>query len=238
MELYLQIQSKAQQPNSVIQLGSPVHFLSRTSNPSIPSTGQVQLYSDNDFDGRLIMVDSTGKVIDINPLTTKGDIMTFSSSTSTTVRLPVGTDGQALVADSTLATGLKWGNVASPGGSSLLYKYASDNVEVLTTSTEPLTRLSLTTDSVPAGSYRIGVAYEWDMNLPSIAFETTIILDTNTVLETYTNIPFQTGTFRSTSEFFKTDLTAGVHVLALNMRVMDDSRSLSTRNVRMEIFKI
>lgn len=40
-----------------------------------------------------------------SPLTTKGDIYTFSTVDA---RLPVGTDGQIIVADSTTATGLKW----------------------------------------------------------------------------------------------------------------------------------
>lgn len=44
------------------------------------------------------------------PLTTKGDLLTRSSTTAT--RLGVGTNGQVLVADSAEVTGLKW----APGG--------------------------------------------------------------------------------------------------------------------------
>jgi len=40
-----------------------------------------------------------------SPLTTKGDVYTFSTSGA---RLPVGSNGQVLQADSTEATGLKW----------------------------------------------------------------------------------------------------------------------------------
>jgi len=40
------------------------------------------------------------------PLTTKGDLYTFSTVGA---RLPVGTNGQVLLADSTTLTGLKWG---------------------------------------------------------------------------------------------------------------------------------
>lgn len=49
------------------------------------------------------------------PLTTKGDIYTYSSSAD---RLPVGTNGQILSADSNEATGLKW--IAAGGGGDLL----------------------------------------------------------------------------------------------------------------------
>jgi len=45
------------------------------------------------------------------PLTTKGDIYTFSDEGD---RLPVGTDGQHIVADSTTALGVKWVNTIVP----------------------------------------------------------------------------------------------------------------------------
>lgn len=45
-----------------------------------------------------------------SPLTTKGDVYTFDTADA---RLPVGTDGQALIADSAEATGLKWGTISA-----------------------------------------------------------------------------------------------------------------------------
>jgi hypothetical protein len=52
-----------------------------------------------------------------SPLTTKGDIFTFSTVND---RLPVGTNSQIIVADSTATTGLKWvttsGDLSNSGG--------------------------------------------------------------------------------------------------------------------------
>jgi hypothetical protein len=48
-----------------------------------------------------------------SPLTTKGDLYTYST---TDARLAVGTNGQVLQADSTAATGIKWATPAGGGG--------------------------------------------------------------------------------------------------------------------------
>ena len=50
--------------------------------------------------------DDTWAVVDASPLTTKGDVYTYDIGNA---RLPVGTDGQVLKADSSTATGLAWG---------------------------------------------------------------------------------------------------------------------------------
>jgi len=67
-------------------------------------------------------------------LTTKGDIIAATGA-STPARLGVGTNGQALIADSTAATGLKWDTPAA-GGMTLI-------------SSTTLTGASVTLSSIP-----------------------------------------------------------------------------------------
>ena len=64
---------------------------------------------------------------DQTPLTTKGDLFTFSTVDA---RLGVGTNGQTLVADSTAATGLKW----APAGKVLQVVNAIYTTETTSTS--------------------------------------------------------------------------------------------------------
>lgn len=52
------------------------------------------------------------------PLTTKGDLIAFSTAAT---RLPVGTDGYVLTADSAEASGIKWAESSGGGSQSGLF---------------------------------------------------------------------------------------------------------------------
>ena len=60
-----------------------------------------------------------------SPLTTKGAIWGYSTDNA---RIPVGSDGQILVADSTQALGVKWGNSGTAGGGSSLWAAGTDGI--------------------------------------------------------------------------------------------------------------
>lgn len=88
----------------------------------LKDTDQILVYS-----GSAWVVKSGGS----SPLTTKGDLYTYST---TDARLGVGTNGQVLQADSTAATGLKWAT-AGGGGKLLQMVYGTYSTETTVAST-------------------------------------------------------------------------------------------------------
>jgi len=84
------------------------------------------------YDGGVLYFTSTSAAIYFDwvqagatsPLTTKGDIWGYSTSDA---RIPIGTDGQILTADSTQSLGLKWATAASGGGMTLISEQSASS---------------------------------------------------------------------------------------------------------------
>lgn len=119
------------------------------STPATPVSGTNDLYFKSD--GNLYMLSSSGtehQITGANPLTTKGDLYTYSTAPA---RLPVGTNGYILNADSTQTTGLAWRTF--PQVVSARYDFASGGQSVSgTTLLDPAVKVWDTDNAVSNAS--------------------------------------------------------------------------------------
>jgi hypothetical protein len=125
-------------------LGSSIDTTTKNLNPET-TTGDIAYRSATANTNTRLAIGSSGQVLTVaagvpswefpsaftSPLTTKGDIYTRSASGD--ARLPVGTNGQTLVADSAETNGLKWVAPAS-GGMTLLQTVTLSGTSTTTSS--------------------------------------------------------------------------------------------------------
>lgn len=130
------------------------------------------------------------------PLTTKGDIFTFDTDFQ---RLAVGTDGQALKADSSQATGLIWGTVGDDTLTTKgdLYTYDTDNQRLPVGNDGDI----LTPDSTEA------TGLKWIAVPKAAAY---LASSSSISASTWTKVPFDTEEFDTHNDFATGTFTCSV----------------------------
>lgn len=162
----------------------------RTSAIASPQEGMISFRKDADameyYSGSAWVAVDSGT----SPLTTKGDLFTFST---TNARLGVGTNGQVLTADSTAATGLAWAAASSGGGMTLL-------------STTTLSGASTTISGI-SGSYNRLVAYIYGVTNASANYLMSIQANGSANLAYYVN-------HSNTNNVYSTDKNTNADIYA------------------------
>jgi hypothetical protein len=98
---------------------------------------------------------------DVTPLTTKGDLFTFTTADA---RLGVGANGTVLTADSAEATGLKW---AAPAGGSTFVGCAIYNESGINTSNSTTTTMPFTSENIDTNSFHDNSTNNSRITIPS-----------------------------------------------------------------------
>ena len=129
-----------------------------------------------------------------SPLTTKGDGYTFSTSGA---RLPVGSNGQVLQADSTEATGLKWVTSTSSNYYADSLSFNTGNGVLTIGRTSPLADLTVDLD----GRYiTSGIAGSITDNQVAVGASTSNSIEGSANL-TYTSTGLKVGSSSATGEY-------------------------------------
>jgi hypothetical protein len=132
--------------NITATTNSSLVTLSSLSLPAVQVTGLATVATTGNYADLL-----SKPTLFVSPLTTKGDVHTYST---TDARLPVGSNGQVLAADSTQTTGLKWvaaGGTGTVTSASVVTANGFSGT-VATATTTPAITLSTTVSGILIGS--------------------------------------------------------------------------------------
>lgn len=132
-----------------------------------------------------------------SPLTTKGDLYTYDTADA---RLPIGTDGYVLTADSAETTGLKWAAASGGGGASMVFERSIEG-DLYTTTLMPiivpdeLNGLEVKEVRIALGSLPTGASFKVDVRKNGTA-STDSIFTSDTPIEIGTSQTATNGLYQ------------------------------------------
>lgn len=115
----------------------------------------------------------------------------------------------------------------------------SADTESSTSSTNFKNKLTLNTNYIPAGKYRVGWSYEW-LSPMKTTCDTKILLDDeielpNKIQDTESN---DNSAWLTTSSFEYRDLSEGTHKLEIFYRTSKKNKAIKIRNARIELWRV
>jgi hypothetical protein len=111
--------------------------------------------------------------------------------------------------------------------------------EKTTTATAPRdAETTLNTGTIPAGRYRVGWAFEWNLTSTRRKFIARIQRDDTEDLFNITREPKDASDWHSESSFAHVTLSAGTHVFDLDYQTDANGATAKVRNVRFEFWKV
>jgi len=226
--------------SAIRTLGSSVDTTTKNLNPET-TLGDIAYRSSSSNTNTRLPIGSSGQVLtvaagvpswatptDQTPLTTKGDLLGFSTLDA---RIPIGTNGHILTADSTESLGLKW---AAPAGSSPASATASSTGESATnstsyTDTDPVLSVTLTTGTKALVLFATEL-FNSGNNRNSVAVA---VSGATTIGESDNSALFTVGTnqTRHSMAIMFTSLTAGSNTFTMKMKTQAGTISTQRRQL-------
>ncbi len=207
----------------------PTLTLPSTISITNPPASNIRLYQDN-ADGLLKSIDSTGTIEVYQPTTSLGDIPVNNGTTLD--RFPVGTNNQMLIANSVQPLGLQWIDRPVFGTN---YFSRRDSGSQTNTTTTFATRLTLTTGTLEAGSYIYTISGVQSNANSNQEHEARSLLDgvQQNILSFFGQNVVEWPVYFSDI----VTLTAGVHTVSLEFRRVGTG-TITSRNVLIYLYRV
>lgn len=118
------------------------------------------------------------------------------------------------------------------------YSRAIDSDVLMTTVTNFMPRLSLTTSSVPFGQFRLFFSLSWALTNVSVPFQMKIVMDGTTEIYFINQTAIVSNYFQNENGVYHLDLLSGIHTFVMYIATSGIENPCMTKNTCMEIWKV